>query len=479
AQYHVYYYLGKDFAIISSELSSFCRLLGTTEFNEKWLYEYIYFNFPLGKDTFLKNINILSHASILTYNIKSKKKNIKKYADVFQKREPLLNGSEALNYAKDIFADRIPIYFEGSEKIACAITGGWDGRTNVALSPDKTKITTYTYGGKNCADLVLARLASKDANVKHLEMFFDNNVINDLPAQMLETVYLTSGAQGILRSTLLKVYKKLSEFPLVIVGNHYDGLFRGNVGGVSLVSKGVANVMKNGMNAIETESFKGVFNNNFEDFVDVIKSKFNYVESEFGDLQSTEAQINYGNYIMSSRYFGGEYKIAELFTTLRVPAWDSHLIDLAFSIEQSTLTFSEYKINKRGARETMLLQAYLISQFAPELLKTPIKLTNPNVVLKGNLDFKTYSYYRKIINKFKNSFYRNHKTLENWNSWLNVTHKNFVDNLIFSKNSLIQEYFTEKYLNNLKIERDYRIIGKLLTTEIILKLINNKWQRFW
>ena len=58
-------------------------------------------------------------------------------------------------------------------------------------------------------------------------------------------------------------------------------------------------------------------------------------------------------------------------------------------------------------------------------------------------------------------------------------HKTFVDELIFSKDSQIQNYFTEDYLNQIKLTREYKTISKLCTAEIILRLINNKWQRFW
>ena len=88
------------------------------------------------------------------------------------------------------------------------------------------------------------------------------------------------------------------------------------------------------------------------------------------------------SYICDPHNFLGEYKIAEHYTTLRVPAWDYELIDLAFSIEQSTLKFSEFVRNQRGAQETMVLQANLISQFAPELFNVPVKTSSPKVGIK-------------------------------------------------------------------------------------------------
>ncbi len=143
AQFPIYYYFKNDIAIISSELSSFCRLLENAMFNEKWLYDYMFFHYPIGDDTFLENVKRLSYSSVLIYSNKTKGIKIKKYAEVFRKKEKLYKGNDGIEYAKEIFSRRVPKYFEGSDNIACALTGGWDGRTNLVLAPDRNKITTY------------------------------------------------------------------------------------------------------------------------------------------------------------------------------------------------------------------------------------------------------------------------------------------------------------------------------------------------
>ncbi len=480
-QYPIYYSFYKNAFVITSELSSYCRIFDEVEFNEKWLYDFMYFNFPLDGDTFLKNVNRLSYSSVLRYCSKSEEVSIKKYADVFRKKEPILKGNEGLNYAKEIFGKRVPMYFEGSDKIACALTGGWDGRTNIALAPNKNKVTAYTYGGKNCHDFIYSNYAAKAAGVKHKKILFDEKFTDDLPKLIGETVYLTSGLQGIQRATLLRVYSLLSDFPVIISGIHYDGLFRGHIGGPSIISDGIKNVFKNGNRDIHFNSFKNTFKIDFQKFSDHVRNKLTQLEKVCGNLQTPEGQSIFNNYVMYPNYFAGEYKVAERFSTLRAPGWDLDIIDLSFTIEQSSLTYSEFAGNKRGMRKSMMLQAYLISQFAPELMKVPtLSMTTPKTVLTNDFYFKAYFYYRRFINKFNNIvFYQGQKPLENWENWLNVNHRSIIDNLIFSRDSLIQNYFTEDYLNQIKVSRDHRIVGKLCTTEFILRLINNKWQRFW
>ncbi len=480
SQYPLYYYFKNETAIISSDLSSFCRLLDSAKFNEKWLYDYMFFHYPIGDGTFLENVKRLSYSSVLIYYNKTKEIEIIKYAEKFQKKENLLKGKEGIEYAKEVFKRRVPKYFEGPDNIACALTGGWDGRTNVALAPDRNKITTYTYGSNDCSDFVSSRKAVKKIKTNHLEINFDDEFIEGLKTEMFETVFLSSGTQSIQRSTLLGVYSRLADFSVVLSGINYDGLFRGNVGGPSLVSPYVINIFKNGRKDFDLKDSHNVFLGVNGKISNEITERFNLIENEFGDLHLAESHLLYTNYMCDPQYFLGEYKIAELFTTLRVPAWDYEIIDLAFSIEQSTLNFSELVRNQRGAQDTMVLQANLISEFAPELFNVPIKLSSPKEVLKNEFLFNLYGQYRRATNKIsKNILYRNQKPLEDWNSWLNVNHKSTVDNLIFSNESLIQNYFTKDYLREIKTKRDHRTIGKLCTIEIILRLINNKWKKFW
>ncbi len=480
SQYPIYYYLENETLIISSELSAFCRILNTAEFNEKWLYDYMFFHYPIGDETFLKNVKRLPHSSLLVYCNMTRELSLKKYCGLFERKENLYSGKEGLEYAKEVFSKRVPKYFEGSDNVACALTGGWDGRTNVALAPDRNNITTYTYGGKDCNDFIFSRKAVRDIKTNHFEITFDDEFVKNLNDQMLETVYLSSGTQPILRSSLLNVYSRLSDFPIVVSGISYDGLFRGNIGGPSIVSTHIIEAFKKGNSKIDTSVDSNDFIDVNGEYNNEIKIKLSLIENEFGDFQSSENHLLFANYVCDPQNFLGEYKLAELFTTLRVPAWDYEIIDLAFSIEQSTLTFSEFVYNKRGAKETMVLQSYLISQFAPELMKTPVKMVSPKSVLKGDFAFSAYSKYRKLIYEIdKMLFLRDQKPLEDWNNWLNVNHKTFVDDLIFSKEALIQNYYSQEFLNRIKTQRNYRTIGKLCTTEIILKLINNKWRRFW
>ncbi len=465
--------------IVSSEISFFCKLNKSSDFNEKWLFNLIYFRLQVGDATFINGVKRLPSGSILNFSTQTNEFSVTEYFPVYHKKDKLLEGSEALDYAREVIKKRLSKYFDHSN-VACAITAGWDGRTNVALSPDLNKIQTYTYGIEGCNDLLVAKNTASIANLKHLAINFNDEVVNNLPKLMLETVFLSSGLQGILRTTLIHVYKILSEFSLVISGINYDNLFRGHFG-MMAANTPLSNVFRYGRSKIKLEPFRDMFEENYSSFYDEIMEKYDEIENRFGNIQSAETHLLYAAYLSTSKYWSGEWKISNLFTTLRVPAIDNEIINLALSIKQSSLTFSELAGHKRGSREEMILQAYIISSLAPLFSKIPIGFTSPKAVLKGDTYFKLYTIYRKLLRRFYITFHSKYlyAKLEDNDYWINELHKNFIDDLVFSKDSLIKEFVSEKYLDKLKVNRDFIMIGNLATTEIILKLMRNKWEKFW
>jgi asparagine synthetase B (glutamine-hydrolysing) len=482
----IFYLMDKEGFYFSTELSTFCRFDKKFKFNERWLWEYLFFNFPITDATFLEEVKRMPAASILEYEMKSGKYSIFEYEKKFKKKEDLINGIEALELASKIFSNRVPKYFEGVNDIACALTGGWDGRTLLALAPDPNIVTAYTYGVPECEDLRGGRRTAKLANIKHKEIYFDDEFLENLPHYMLETVFLSSGLEKINRATLLYAYQKLTEqgtkYPLIISGISFDMQFRGHACSPFLVSFAVANLFKGGKREINKEQWSSVFKTDYSLFEEHILQKIEYLENNFGNLKSTAHHLSFILYEISSKYFCGEIKISNNYTTLRVPSWDSKIIDLSYSIKQSTLSFSEFSEHIRGGKEEVVLQSYLLNKLSPRFAKIPVQLERPDINFKGGTFYYIYRIYRFVMDKILMDILHpktKNVPLEDWNNWLNKTHKDFIDNLIFSKDSEIGKYIKTEFLEKLQNDREIFYIGKLATIEIILRLKKNNWEKFW
>jgi hypothetical protein len=483
SQHPLYFLTGRDGLFVSTDLSAFCRFKKELRFNENWLWEYLFFNYPIGASTFLSGVKRMPPATVLEYDSASGKSSKRVYAERFRKKERLLDGTQSLDLAVRIFADRIPKYFEGAEEIACALTGGWDGRTMLALAPEKD-ITAYTYGVPGCDDLTGAGESARLADIKHVAIHFDEEFTSDLPHRMLETVYSSSGLQGILRATGPYAYGRLTDsgrrFPLTVSGTSLDMQFRGHACAPSLISEDTVSLFERGKTVLRRDFWSEVIKSDYDSFEGYIHEKLDSLRNSFGDFRSTDHHLSYIIYVLSTQYFCGEFRMADNFTTVRVPSWDSEIIDLSFSIAKSTLSFSEFSEYTRGGIDEMVLQSYLLSKLSPRFARIPIRNTRPDIILKGNTMHQIYRIYKGGMRWIARGLRRAGAIpLEDWDKWINDLHRPFVDRLIFSKDSRIRQYIKDDYLRQLRSHRLTHYIGKLASVEVILRLVETSWKRFW
>jgi asparagine synthetase B (glutamine-hydrolysing) len=269
SQQPVYYHLNETGIFVSTDLSTFCRLRGSPPFNEQWLWEYLYFNYPTGGTTFLRGVYRVPAASIVEFSEESRECTIREYAPKFARKDDLIDGREALELAAGIFSERVPKYYEGADEVACALTGGWDGRTLLALAPHGD-ITAYTYGVPGCHDLEGGSRTARALGIKHLGIPFDHEFTTDLPHHMLETVYVSSGLQGVLRATLLYAYRKLTRlghrFPLTISGLSMDMQFRGHACAPALISHDTVRHFETGDMTVRRDFWRHIIENGYPAF---------------------------------------------------------------------------------------------------------------------------------------------------------------------------------------------------------------------
>ena len=481
SQHPVYYFHNKEYFCFSTELSTYSRL-DISDFNKKWLWEYLYFNFPISENTYIEGVKRLPAASVFKFDLTERKGTVKQYSKFFTVKNKLLEGNEALELAKNVFARTVPKYFEGAKETACALTGGWDGRSIIALSK-KTDITSYTYGCKGCYDVINAANTAKLSRIKHEIINFNDDFIRELPNYMLDTVYLSSGLEKVLRSTILYVYQNLTEFgekfPLTLSGIGIDMLFRGHCFSPTLVSYDMAENFKGNKDSINKELWKKITGEEYKEFKEHINYCLEYLKGLFGPFTTTMNHLSYILYVISPQYFCGELKTAGNYTTIRVPSWDNNIIDLSYSIKESTLSYSQFSSHKRGGRDEMVLQSHILKTCSPAFSNIPIRNTRPDIVLKNIYFYNLYSIYRRALRRISRIIHPELKNakLEDWKKWLNETHRNFIEDLIFSRNSEVRFLINKDYLKSLREDRNIHYIGKIATLEIILKLLKNKWEK--
>ena len=463
-----------------TSLSSFCRLEQEPQFNREWLWELLYFNYPVTDTTFLRNVQRVPAATVLRYSLDSREVRVSEYAPMFAEQARLMSRPESFEYAREVFADRVPRYFHGAQESACALTGGWDGRTVLALAPEPQSVTAYTYGVPGCNDLVGARSSAQQLELRHREIVFDDALVARLPDLMLETVFLSGGLERISRASLVHVYRDLTEsanrFPLTLSGIGIDTQFRGHAHVPFLVSKDMGALLEGQSPGLDQASWKQIWASDYNSFRSHVVARTVGLEDRFGELASPAAHLSYSIYVLAPRHFCGELEIAKNYTTVRVPSWDQQVVDLSYAIEESMLSYSQFTDHVRGSREEMLLQAYLLQALAPRFAAIPVGYMTPATLLKGGFKYQAARNYGRIVARLPAT--RRPVGPENNALWLRV-HRQFIDGLLFGDDTRVRGYVSEAYLARLMETRDLRQICWLATAEVIVRLIEHRWSRFW
>jgi len=479
SQYPIYYTVNNTYFVFSTALSTFTTLPQNPGFDIDWLYEYLFFNYPIGQTTFLKNVKRMPPASVLYHNRDSNKASLSAYASPLKPDKETLKGRKALNKALSIFQDRVPKYFDTNCKTLLGISGGFDSRTLLAFAPATADLETYTYGMAGCADLKFAADLRETLGLPHKRITFDQNFVTNLSSLIYKTVWLSNGLQGINRSTLLHVYKTLTnngqQTPVVISGVSGDHFFRGHGNVPSIISKDMQQIFMTGKFSVDRSLFAHLFGNYTSYFEAHINEVIKQTAQQYGDLDLPTTHLAYLVYEVAPKYFAGEAALADNYVTFRVPYWDTEIINLAYQIEFSTINFSRFLPIKKDTYRENVLQAYLISQ-NKKFTEIPINGLPPQIFARDNKGM--YQLYRAIKSGptwLKNRLRpRNDPPLEDWNKWFrNNLHSELAQ--LLSEKSLIANYLNANFFKVLKQTNNIHWLGKLATAEIILRLIRDRW----
>jgi len=485
SQLPVFYLINDTCMCISTELLTFSRLPIEMQFDPEWLWELLFFLHPIGQTTFFKNVRRMPPASILETQIESKEHRAIEYTSKFLKKDDLLEGKDALEHCYDVFRNVIPRYFVGSKDVAISLTAGLDTRTILSFCPRLDNVTAYTYGTPGCSDLVEASKIAHALNIKHQMIPFDKDFEEQLPSLIFETIYVSSALEGVTRSSLLYIYRSLTDagkkYPLILSGIDLDSLFRGSLG--VLRGTDMGRTFTTGEKCINEVYWEELMGDSYKRFKRCMMERLDTLEAKYGRLDKPESSMSYSIYEFSPKYFGGELAIAKHFSTLRVPAWDNEIIDLSFSVKCSALSFSKSLRNyNKNPIDEMTLQAYMISKNAGPLGEIPVYGVSPNTFSKGKIACTLVRTMNLGANRIKSILLNrpSYIPLGNWDKWLNVTLEGTINNLLFKHNSMIKHFVNPKYLDSLRNNLSDPIIAKLVRAEIILRsFFNNQKDTFY
>jgi len=264
----------------------------------------------LEDNTWFEHIKLIKPATIMEFDIESKKLSEKyywKWSEIKQQDISFDDAAEKLGY---LFIDAVKKRFNPSQKIGIALSGGLDSRAIFAtvnhLYPEY-KGHTYTFGINGCDDIGIAKLVVEKTECEHtIFTFTDNNWFEP----RIEKIWNTDGM-------LDMMHMHGSEFVHEVSAN-CDFSFNGYAGDVVCGGGWFGKIPLNKRaSSIELKIF-------YDKYIDICK-----IDEDFYDINSCEPHL-YMNRVRRFTNMGTVNGLTNI--DQRKPFFDNNLIEFIYSI---------------------------------------------------------------------------------------------------------------------------------------------------
>ena len=221
---------------------------------------------------------------------------------------------------REAFAQNLPRYFSGGERIAMSLTGGLDTRMIMAWQKSQPgSLPCYTFGSmfRDCQDVTLSRQVARMCEQPHqVIQAAAKQFLSQFPHYAERTVYLTDGCTDVSHSPDVYLNERAREIaPVRMTGNYGSEVLRG------------VRTFK------AVDPLPGLFHPSVLPHIDQAKGTY---EKNLGGHPITFAAFKQGPW---NHY--GIRALEETQLSLRSPFLDNDLVRTVFRAPQSTLSSNE------------------------------------------------------------------------------------------------------------------------------------------
>ncbi len=220
---YIYYKKNKEHFYISTNLNDFKEV--DFQINYCTVLEKIIFNYPISNCTFIKDVYMLEQGCSLNYT--NSALNVNSYFEVAELFS-VTGNLEKFDEAKflNLFEHSVLQRADASEYISASLTGGFDGRANVAvLLKNKIKFKTYSFGKSGGENTSVPLNVSKKLNVNYTPINLDAEFEGDYTKSARAVVNLSDGISIFERANYVYAAKKIAQSSRYII----TGLIGGEV----------------------------------------------------------------------------------------------------------------------------------------------------------------------------------------------------------------------------------------------------------
>ncbi len=433
----LYYYYQNNILIISSSVRMILESgYVDCKFNNIALVQQLLFDYVLGTNTYFKDIFRINNGTIYIFSrVKGKiEKQYWKVEELYN--EKLYSKSESIDLLSSQLYENTNLYCMDTDKVLVALTGGFDGRANLALlNRDPSDFLCYSYGMPGSQQIEIPKMIAKKLNINYNPVLLDDKYEREHDYCTLEAIEFSNGNAPILRSNYPYAYKNLRFYSDTIITGlfgsevmrplHNLGIMMNDYSEKLFLSKSPEITLKDILNDLISKNY--LEKTIVEDCCEELN---NYLYTEYFDkYKSVDKILRFFFFIIQEgvrKYFSQEIQIERIYVTTRFPFFDDDFVDLMFKTPFAGMYNGFLGKSKFKRRKGQLLYAYIFKKFKPELGKIILdRGYKPDDLLKP-FPINYITIYRGVR---KVKLYKSVKGNDTFNSikWT----KNFISDVIY------------------------------------------------
>ncbi len=440
-----YYYFKNGLLIISSSLRLLTQAANTRAVDKTALTQQLIFDYTLDDRTYFEEIKRVKPASIYKFNDNEFK--CQQYWEVKNLyHSKLLKRNESLDLLAEQLYENVQLYTSDSKRILVSLTGGFDGRTNLAmLRKNKDEYLCYSYGMPGSRQIQIPESISKKLNIPYTPVYCDEDFERQYPELGQMVVEFSNGTAPFTQAVFPYAYSRLSKFSNTILTGLFGSEILRPLHNLGIIINDFSERIflsddpKSEIRNILTELTRLKYLND-----NIIKISEEEVIENIFDLhikrfEEFDKITRFFMFIIEEgirKYFSQEIQSERVYVTTRFPYFDNDFIDLIYKTTFAGMYNGFLGKSKYKRRKGQLLYAWIMKKYNPELLNIkldrgykPADLIKPfpiNYLFIGYGVYKTKRYYSKIGN---DTF----DTTKWAKDYLEYSRKSFTENDFFKK----------------------------------------------
>lgn len=336
------------------------------------------FDYMLGEYYFVKGIRRCENAMTYTFSGEGLSRN--KYWDVSQLYHPkLLKKKESLDLLSEQLKKNVNLYASQSQKILVSLTGGFDGRTNLAiLDKNKEDFKCYSYGMPGSKQIRVPLKVAKEIGIQYDPIYLSDDFIKKYTHYTNVASYFSNGTAPIGFCNIPYAFNKLNKYSDSVI----TGLFGSEVlrplhnNGIQVNDNSFAIFLGDDIHNSISEIFKNEHINLPENKKVLKQCKKTlqawFEEEYFTRYKNYDSVTRFFFFIIQEglrKYFSQEVSIERVFVTTYFPYFDIDLVDLIYRTPWAGMYNGFLGKSKFKRRKGQLLYAHIIKKYYAELGK--------------------------------------------------------------------------------------------------------------